>query len=86
MTTPSTSQANFTALRASGLTFASNSALQRAARACHPDRSDPAFSFARLVCAGSRSGGIVARLQHHLGRWDKTANLNPDVLDEHSGA
>src|ERR1700720_1375309 len=49
----------------------------RAKRACHPDRSDPAFSCARFLCAGSRSGGIMARLRRHLGRWDKTEILTP---------
>src|SRR6266404_1461324 len=33
---------------------------------CHPDRSDPAFSCARFVCAGSRSGGIAAKSQPML--------------------
>jgi hypothetical protein len=27
---------------------------------CHPDRSSPAFSCARFVSAGPRSGGTVA--------------------------
>jgi len=35
---------------------------------CHPDRSEPVFSSARFLRAGSRSGGIVARPQLHPGR------------------
>jgi rRNA maturation RNase YbeY len=35
----------------------------RRAKDCHPDRSDPAFSSARPLRAGSRSGGTVARSQ-----------------------
>src|SRR3979490_2481278 len=27
---------------------------------CHPDRSGPAFSCARFLCAGPRSGGTLA--------------------------
>jgi len=37
----------------------------------HPDRSDPAFSCARFLCAGSRSGGTVAICQPHQGRWNQ---------------
>ena len=35
---------------------------------CHFDRSDPAFSSARVLRAGSRSGEIVARSNSHRGR------------------
>src|SRR6202158_1919836 len=52
----------------------------RVARACHPDRSGPVFSCARFLCAGPRSGGIVARLLRHLGRWDTTDLLTPRLL------
>jgi tetratricopeptide (TPR) repeat protein len=33
------------------------------ASVCHPDRSGPAFAFARFLRAGPRSGGIAARLE-----------------------
>jgi hypothetical protein len=47
---------------------------------CHPDRSDPALSDARCMCAGSRSGGTVAISQPNRGRRDKITNHNRQLL------